>query len=372
MMCTTFFHARKDHKREKPNSRKCDSPATTYNISNDNFPEITVHEVVKANHKYFTPEYIMDLKSAQRFSDMVASFFATKIGDATPFTPQEWKEVINDDDTNARNKERIYSSLYHGYPQEMRREIWIYLAEIKRLKQKFAGKGVTYESLKAQECPQAHVDRIRKDIIRSFSEHEYFSENKQEKLKCIQNILEAYANLDPDVGYTQGMNFMVGMLLCFLATENTAAEDENSEENEDSLSLQLKLEELEQETFWMLVYIMQEKDWRMSYVDHTPRLQDLLAKLEDMVSEKLPEVHKLLAEHNCLPACFAQYFLTIMIFYAPPALAKKVFEAFLIVGEEILLHVLVETLTLAKTTILQKQEMAELYCYLRNDLLKSI
>jgi len=203
--------------------------------------------VIKTNHKYFTPEYILDLKSAQRFSEMVARFFATKIGDATPYTPQEWKEVMNDNDTNTRNKERIYSSLYHGYPKEMRREIWIYLAEIKRIKEKFAGKGVTYQSLKAQECPQGHVDRIRKDIIRSFSEHEFFMENKQEKLRCIQNILEAYANLDPDVGYTQGMNFMVGMLLCFLATENTT-EEENSEENDDSTAMQLKFEELEQET----------------------------------------------------------------------------------------------------------------------------
>jgi hypothetical protein len=36
------------------------------------------------------------------------------------------------------------------------------------------------------------------------------------------NVLAAYAMLDPEIGYTQGMNFLAGLLLSFLPREEDA------------------------------------------------------------------------------------------------------------------------------------------------------
>lgn len=62
----------------------------------------------------------------------------------------------------------------------------------------------------------------------------------------LKNVLIAYSNFDPLVGYTQGMNFVVGNLLFFLVLEQNLESDDvcviDSTEEEN--------------VFWLLVFIM--------------------------------------------------------------------------------------------------------------------
>jgi len=63
-------------------------------------------------------------------------------------------------------------------------------------------------------------EKIKNDVKRSFSEHIFLKEDvsvkedsgnlicflkKDDKMQSMHRILRAYANLDPEVGYTQGM-----------------------------------------------------------------------------------------------------------------------------------------------------------------------
>ncbi len=41
-------------------------------------------------------------------------------------------------------------------------------------------------------------------------------------VQSLMNILKAYAALDPEVGYCQGMNFLAGVLLMYLPSEADA------------------------------------------------------------------------------------------------------------------------------------------------------
>ena len=55
--------------------------------------------------------------------------------------------------------------------------------------------------------------------------------------------------------------------------------------------------EFEQDIFWILVHILQKKDWRSLYKENTPKLVELLAKLEERIQKELPKLYELFHEH---------------------------------------------------------------------------
>jgi hypothetical protein len=76
----------------------------------------------------------------------------------------------------------------------------------------------------------------------------------------LQRILVAYSNFDPEIGYTQGMNFIVASLLIHLNPDN-------DKESEDYFFMD---DEFESRVFWILVHIMKEKHWELLFMDGTP------------------------------------------------------------------------------------------------------
>ena len=56
---------------------------------------------------------------------------------------------------------------------------------------------------------------IEKDLHRT-----YGVETKHRRLAPLRRVLLAYICREPDIGYTQGMNFMAAMLLRFLGEED--------------------------------------------------------------------------------------------------------------------------------------------------------
>lgn len=52
-----------------------------------------------------------------------------------------------------------------------------------------------------------------RDIDRTFPSDEMFRDAVGKE--CLMNVLKAYALFDPEVGYCQGMAFLVGVLLMF-------------------------------------------------------------------------------------------------------------------------------------------------------------
>ncbi len=81
------------------------------------------------------------------------------------------------------------------------------------------------------------------------------------------NILKAYTILDPEVGYTQGMNFIVGMLLMNIPDE--------------------------EDVFWCLVYIMFPAkpingikgchNWRQIFINLMPKVMYLEKNIRKII-----------------------------------------------------------------------------------------
>jgi hypothetical protein len=322
---------------------------------NYNIPP-SMYEEVKLNKSNFGIQAANEQQSHNESSDMMTDFVIVDYKEYEPYTREEWDVLLAEPELIQVDEKRLYVSLQRGIPKDLRKDIWLYLAGVDELKKENAKKGITYRWLLTQECKDQH--NIEKDIPRTFPEHEFFKQERKDRLMHLENVLRAYAVFDPEVGYTQGMNFLVGTLIYYMHLEKREKEYFVIDR------------EFEQDIFWILVHILQKKDWRSLYKDHTPKLIELLATLEERIKTELPKLYELFNEHALIPACFSQCFLTLLFYNSPFRFSKRVLDMFLFVGEEIILDLIVKMLTLCEKDILAKTEVEELYPFLRNELVK--
>lgn len=60
---------------------------------------------------------------------------------------------------------------------------------------------------------------ITKDVDRTLAELGLWREDSKCGNNKLYNVLKAYANYDNEVGYVQGMNYIVGLLLFYIPDE---------------------------------------------------------------------------------------------------------------------------------------------------------
>ncbi|CAK85701.1 unnamed protein product (macronuclear) [Paramecium tetraurelia] len=115
-----------------------------------------------------------------------------------------------------------------------------------------------FAQLKSQ-VKEKNYECISKDVNRTFKSSIYFQ--KEEVLQRLQDILVAYSNLDSEVSYGQGMNFIVAALM-YLDFNNDEA------------------------IFEILRTIIMDREWRQCYINDTPGLFLLVAKFNFKFKEK--------------------------------------------------------------------------------------
>mmetsp|Transcript_59340 Transcript_59340/g.125744 ORF Transcript_59340/g.125744 Transcript_59340/m.125744 type:complete len:398 (-) Transcript_59340:212-1405(-) len=172
----------------------------------------------------------------------------------------------------AKRRERCQRLALRGIPCELRWEVWQAALD----PWKYAQSGL-YESLLQQET--TWIKLIEADAPRTFPGNAVFEEFYLEKMK---RVLSAYSAHDPEVGYCQGLNFVVGLLLI---TANGAEED----------------------VFWVFVALMHGCSLRHFYKDGFPLLQQYSGAFSALLKVAIPE----LAEH------FDEEGLDVSIFLQP-------------------------------------------------------
>lgn len=154
-----------------------------------------------------------------------------------PFNKSEWEIILSRNDINNINKARLKDSLLDGIPKDLRGRIWLFLTRTTQFSRQFSS--TVYTKLLETQNPSAKK-QISRDVHRTLPENKMFQEPEGIGQQALTNILNAYANYDPEVGYCQGMGFIVSCLI-----------------------LQLRNEE---QAFWTFVQIMHEFNWRLLFM----------------------------------------------------------------------------------------------------------
>ena len=145
-------------------------------------------------------------------------------------------------------------------------------------------------------------EQISKDINRTFYTEKFKSGNGKEML---YNILLSIAFIRPEIGYCQGMNFIVGALINFIDNE--------------------------EKCFWIFLYFIDSIGLKMLYLQNVPDYLIKLYQLNYFVKENFPKLFPHLKRNQINPDIFfSKWILTIFSNFLPFETLYNVWDLFII------------------------------------------
>lgn len=120
---------------------------------------------------------------------------------------KKWTALLKQSQTPKRNN-TLKRYIRKGVPGEHRKEIWLYVSGAESM---MNSKPELYSLLRQLTPKQNIIEVVKTDIPRTFPENIFFSKSI-ELPEQLFNVLVAYAHHNTEVGYCQGLNYIVGML----------------------------------------------------------------------------------------------------------------------------------------------------------------
>ncbi|XP_072276898.1 ecotropic viral integration site 5 protein homolog [Pyxicephalus adspersus] len=124
-----------------------------------------------------------------------------------------WGRIVNEWEEVYKKKEKQIKELVRkGIPHHFRAIVWQLLCNAQNMPIK-----EQYSELLKMTSPCEKL--IRRDIARTYPEHDFFKEKDSLGQEVLFNVMKAYSLVDREVGYCQGSAFIVGLLLMQMPEE---------------------------------------------------------------------------------------------------------------------------------------------------------
>ncbi|MEE6528592.1 hypothetical protein FKM82_031092, partial [Ascaphus truei] len=118
-----------------------------------------------------------------------------------------WGRIVTHWEEWTRRKEKLLKELLRkGIPHHFRAMVWQMLCSASEMPVKRQ-----YAELLRMSSPCEKL--IRRDIARTYPEHDFFKGQDSMGQEGLFNVMKAYSLVDREVGYCQGSAFIVGLLL---------------------------------------------------------------------------------------------------------------------------------------------------------------
>lgn len=230
-----------------------------------------------------------------------------------------WATILNDWEGSLKRKTPCVRELVRkGIPHHFRPIVWQLLCGASD-----ADKKQYAEYIKATSaCEKV----IRRDIARTYPEHDFFKEKDGLGQEALFNVMKAYSLHDREVGYCQGSGFIVGLLLMQMP---------------------------EEEAFAVLVQIMQQHRMRDMFKPSMAELGLCMYQLENLVQEQIPDLHVHFQLQGFQTSMYASsWFLTLYTTALNLQLSCRIMDVFLSEGMEFIFKVALALLTIGKESVL--------------------
>ncbi|KAJ1579384.1 hypothetical protein NDA11_005253 [Ustilago hordei] len=215
-----------------------------------------------------------------------------------------WGDVMSNYQQVARNHPRQLSrAIQAGIPPSLRGMMWQLMS---------SSKNEEMEIIYAYYLKQtsSHEKAIKRDLNRTFPEQDYFQDGKGIGQENLYNVIKAYSLYDPEVGYCQGMQFVVGPLLLNMPDE---------------------------EAFSTFVRLMKSYDLRGHFTPNMPALQLRLFQFDRLLEDFLPLLHRHLVRQGVKSSMFAsQWFMTLFSYRFPLEFVYRILDSVFAEGVEAL------------------------------------
>ncbi|XP_055299464.1 ecotropic viral integration site 5 ortholog isoform X2 [Sitodiplosis mosellana] len=246
-----------------------------------------------------------------------------------------WAGIVNDWEaaTKRKTSPSVKELVRRGIPHYFRAIVWQLLCGASD-----ADKKQYADYIKATSaCEKV----IRRDIARTYPEHDFFKEKDGLGQEALFNVMKAYSLHDREVGYCQGSGFIVGLLLMQMP---------------------------EEEAFAVLVQIMQQHRMRDMFKPSMAELGVCMYQLENLVLEQFPDLHVHFQSQTFQTSMYAsRWFLTIYTTSLNLQISCRVMDIFLSEGMEFIFKMALAMLAIGKESLLSL-DMEAMLKYFQKDL----
>ncbi|XP_069051787.1 EVI5-like protein isoform X2 [Lepisosteus oculatus] len=232
-----------------------------------------------------------------------------------------WGRIVNEWEEWRRKKDKLLKELIRkGIPHHFRAIVWQLLCNATDMPVKNQ-----YSELLKMSSPCEKL--IRRDIARTYPEHDFFKGQDSLGQEVLFNVMKAYSLVDREVGYCQGSAFIVGLLLMQMP---------------------------EEEAFCVFVRLMQEYRLRELFKPSMAELGLCIYQFEYLLQEQLPELNVHFRSQSFHTSMYASsWFLTLFLTFLPLPVATRVFDIFMYEGLEIIFRVGMAILQNNQTDLIQ-------------------
>ncbi|ORX61981.1 TBC-domain-containing protein [Hesseltinella vesiculosa] len=176
---------------------------------------------------------------------------------------------------------------------------------------------------KDEDSPYARV--IQRDLSRTFPSVDMFKSDGGQGQQAMQRILTSYSIYDVQVGYCQGLAFLVGPLLMTMT---------------------------EKQAFCAFIRLMETYELRTMFTLNMEGLHLRLHQFESLLAQCCPELNDHLARHSIHPPMYAsQWYLTLFAYSLPIHVVMRIYDLVFAEGA-------VETVTRVAIALMRKNEQA--------------
>jgi hypothetical protein len=201
---------------------------------------------------------------------------------------------MNDYEKTVRSNPRQFTrKLHKGIPTPVRGIMWQLMSNSKSEQLE-----TEYIELitRSSRCEKI----IERDLARTFPDNDYFKDRQGLGQRSLFNVLKAYSIYDPEIGYCQGLAFVVGALLLNMP---------------------------EEQTFCVFVKLMNEYNFRPMYTPKMIGLQLINYQFDALIKEQVPTVAQHLYALDIQSSMYAsQWFMTIFAYRFPLDLVFRILD----------------------------------------------
>lgn len=241
--------------------------------------------------------------------------------DCTEDELEGWADVLNKWRQNLKYRPKQLTTLVQkGIPEALRGEVWQLLAcchndhEAVEMYQKLISQNSTSENA------------IQRDINRTFPAHDFFRENGGAGQEALYRICKAYSVYDKEIGYCQGLSFLVAALLLHMP---------------------------EEQAFNVTMKIMFDYHLRDLFRDSFAELHLKFYQLERLMEDQMPDLYNHFINLGIEAHMFgSQWFLTLFTAKFPLNVVFYILDLFLLNAMDTIFQVSLALLMLSKKELL--------------------
>ncbi|OBZ86694.1 Ecotropic viral integration site 5 [Choanephora cucurbitarum] len=245
-----------------------------------------------------------------------------------------WTSVIDEPQNLIKTNKDLIQHIRFGIPPSIRGMVWQLLAKSK-------DQALVEHYMDLLKLVSPYDKMIQRDLARTFPGHTYFKDTDGQGQEGLYNVVRAYSSYDNEVGYCQGLAFIVGPMLLNMPQEDA---------------------------FCVLIQLMNQYGLRGHFTPEMDGLQLRLYQFDALVQEHLPHVARHLKQQGVNSTMYAsQWFMTLFAYKFPFNLVYRIYDVIFAEGISVIFKFAIALLKRNQTTILS-YDFEHLLNFLKNGL----